>query len=236
MVPPQDRPRLVAVLSGGYKREHGAFRYGPFAQVNQGSHYGFIENGVILSRPQLGLASIIGRTDGSIEVRSWTREDDNRLNEILFVRQNGVPIVEADGTGRPVPGPHVNSWGNGNWSGAVVVQSDGGTRNELRSVRASACLQEHNGRRYLIYGYFSAATPSAMARTFQAYGCRYAMLLDMNSPELTYAALVGEDGARVEHLNTAMTDADPGRARYRFLSANDNRDFFTVLRRPPPAR
>jgi hypothetical protein len=226
----------VAVLSGGYKREHGAFRYGPLAQVNQGSHYGFIENGVILSRPQVGLASIIGRIDGSLEVRSWTREDDERLSDVLFVRQNGVPIVEADATGRPVPGQHVNSWGNGNWSGAVVVQSDGGTRNELRSVRASACLQEHNGRRYLIYGYFSAATPSAMARTFQAYGCRYAMLLDMNSPELTYAALVGEDGVRVEHLNTAMTDADPGRSRFRFLSANDNRDFFTVLRRPPPAR
>jgi hypothetical protein len=130
----------------------------------------------------------------------------------------------------------VRSWGLGNWSGALVIRTDPqGTQTrgaELRSVRAGACLQRSAGHRFLVYAYFSAATPSAMARVFQAYGCDYAMLLDMNSPELTYAALVGREGLAVEHLNQAMAESDPGRGVYRFLNANDNRDFFAVLRRP----
>jgi hypothetical protein len=127
----------------------------------------------------------------------------------------------------------------GNWSGALVIRTDPEGRQvrgaELRSVRAGACIPENAGRRFLIYGYFSAATPSGMARVFQAYGCTHAMLLDMNSPELTYATLVGhEDRLVVEYLNQAMAGAEPGARQFRFLTANDNRDFFVVLRRPAP--
>jgi hypothetical protein len=243
MVPPHERPRLAAVFVGGFKREHGAFRYGGLAQVNNGSHYGFIENGVVLSQLQPGLATLIGRTDGTIELRTWTEQDAESLNSVLFARQNGMPLVETDADGNTVPSATVRSWGLGNWSGALVVSRDPNGREqrsaELRSLRSGICMQTHAGRTWLIYGYFTAATPSAMARIFQAYGCSYAMLLDMNAPELTYAALYanGENGAlRVEHLNNAMLATEPGRDRYRFISANDNRDFFAVLRRPAPAQ
>jgi hypothetical protein len=37
-----------------------------------------------------------------------------------------------------------------------------------------------------------------MARTFQAYQCDYAMLLDMNSQELTYMALYLHEGDEIE--------------------------------------
>ena len=150
-----------------------------------------------------------------------------------------MPLVELDpATGRTVPGREVRSWGLGNWSGALVIRTDPEGHQqrsaELRSVRAGACLMENEGHRFFVYAYFSAATPSAMARVFQAYGCSTALLLDMNSPELTYAVLVGRAGEelRVQHLNDAMAGSDPGRGAYRFLAANDNRDFFTVLRRP----
>ena len=89
---------------------------------------------------------------------------------------------------RPRPAPWSPSWGPGNWSGSAA--------GELRALRAGACLQESGGRRFLIYGWFSTATPSAMARVFQAYGCRYAMLLDMNALEHTYLAALRAQGRR----------------------------------------
>ncbi len=240
MVAPQDRARLAGIFVGGFKREHGAFRYGPLSQTNQGSHYGFVEHGVVLSRLQPGLSTLFGRLDGTTELRTWRQEDAAEMPNLLWARQNGVPLVEPDpATGRPVPGREVRSWGLGNWSGALVIRTDPEGHQirsaELRSVRAGACLMTNEGHRFLVYGYFSAATPSAMARVFQAYGCSYALLLDMNSPELTYATVVGRTGEalRVEALNAAMAESDPGRGAYRFLAANDNRDFFTVLRRPP---
>jgi hypothetical protein len=241
MVPPQERPRLAAAFAGGFKRDHGAFRYGPLASVNNGSHYGFVEDGVVLSRLIPGLSTMIGRTDGTLELRTWTEGDEASLNTVVFARQNGMPIVETDASGNTVPGRTIRSWGVGNWSGALVISRDPNGQNQrsadLRTLRSGICMQTHAGHTWLIYGYFTAATPSAMARVFQAYGCSHAMMLDMNAPELAYAALYaqGENGSiRVEHLNNTMGNTDPGSGRFRFLSSNDNRDFFTVLRRLPP--
>ena len=98
------------------------------------------------------------------------------------------------------------------------------------------CLQECGDERFLLYAYFSGATPSAMARVFQAYGCRYAMLLDMNALEHTYLALyhVRDQELVVEHLIDEMRVLDKevdGETLPRFLGFADNRDFFYVLRR-----
>jgi hypothetical protein len=106
-------------------------------------------------------------------------------------------------------------------------------------LRAGACLQETSKSRYLIYGYFSTATPSAMARVFQAYGCRYAMHLDMNALEHTYFAVYTRQNAQivVEHLIEGMTAVDrKGGDQFapRFLSFPDDRDFFYVTQKGPP--
>jgi hypothetical protein len=58
-------------------------------------------------------------------------------------------------------------------------------------VRGGVCSQSSDSRQFLVYAYFSSATPSAMARVFQGYQCRYAMQLDMNALEHTYLALYG---------------------------------------------
>ena len=66
-----------------------------------GSHYGFIENGVVLSKLQPGLATIFALDDGAVRMKTWSRDDDALLERIRFARQNGVPIVETDAaTGR----------------------------------------------------------------------------------------------------------------------------------------
>jgi hypothetical protein len=78
-----------------------------------------------------------------------------------------------------------------------------------------------------------------MARVFQAYGCRYAMHLDMNALEHTYLALYVRKGSSiiVEHLIEGMAQLDKasgGRVVPRFLGYPDNRDFFYLVQRKAP--
>ena len=224
MIPPDDAVRTAAAFTGGFKRTHGAFMWGELAMRNSGSHYGFMEDGVIESTLQPGLATIYTLVDGRMEMKTWTEADRPLLPRIVSARQNGVPIIVASdpATGISVPGPLVSRWGEGNWSGSV-------NRN-LRTLRAGAALQEIDGKRFLIYAVFTSATPSAMARVFQAYRCRYAMLLDMNALEHTYLALYSRQGSNlyVQHLIQGMSQVDKsvkGKYLPRFLGYPDNGTF-----------
>ncbi|HWU37945.1 MAG TPA: hypothetical protein VN203_09825, partial [Candidatus Acidoferrum sp.] len=58
LIPPWEGERTVAAFTGGYKRTHGAFKYGALALENFGSHYGFLENGIVFSTLQPGLATL----------------------------------------------------------------------------------------------------------------------------------------------------------------------------------
>jgi hypothetical protein len=228
-VSPADVNRTIATFAGGFKRSHGAFHVGPLAERNHGSHYGFIEQGVIFSKLQPGLATALVLEDGAVDLKTWTPGDDPLVPHLRYARQNGVPLIEYDAERRlGVPGELVNLWGPGNWSGSA--------EEVLRTLRAGVCLQESEQGRFLIYGYFSAATPSAMARVFQGYHCRYAMHLDMNALEHTYLALyVRRGGERlVEHLIRGMEEVDRTSGSEfapRFLSFPDDRDFFYLTRR-----
>jgi hypothetical protein len=232
MVNPSDARRTVAAFVGGFKRTHGAFKRGPLALQNHGSHYGFIEQGVIFSKLQPGLATVFATDSGLVDLKTWTLADNARLENMRYARQNGVPLIELDPQrGVGVPGNEVNLWGPGNWSGSA--------NEDLRTLRAGLCLQQTGRRRHLIYGYFSSATPSAMARVFQAYGCRYAMHLDMNALEHTYLALYVRSGKQllVEHLIDGMQAVDRsshGELLPRFLAFPDDRDFFYLTQREHP--
>ncbi len=188
-LPPYLADRVEGVFAGGFKREHGVFTFGPFSRVNNNSHYGFVENGVILSRLNPGLATAIMRPDGTMDMLTWPENGDKEFRYILHARQNGVPIIEGlDANGVSVPGALVNKPGDGAWSGSA--------NGRLLTIRSGMGIQEHDGHRFLLLGYFTGATPNAMARVYQAYHCRYAMALDMNAPELCYSALYcrGADG------------------------------------------
>jgi len=232
MVNPEIAHRAVATFTAGFKRQHGAFKYGDMAGFNYGHHYGFIEKGVILSKLWPGLSTLYALTDGSLHMNTWEEGDNALLPQIRFARQNGVPILEFDPeTGMGAPGDRVTKWGPGNWSGSAKA--------ELRTLRAGACMARAGGTRYLIYGYFSTATPSAMARTFQAYGCDYAMLLDMNALEHTYLAVYARKGGQVhvEHLVPGMAliekKVSGGAILPRFIGFADNRDLFYLTRKDP---
>jgi hypothetical protein len=215
---------VAAIFTGGFKRDHGAWRFGDYATFNFGHHYGFVTQGVTLSRLWPNLATLYVTTEGDLGMETWSEAHMDLMPGLVMARQNGVPLIENG-----VPADRVTSWGGGNWSGSAEAN--------LRTLRAGACLRRIDDRPFLIYAYFSSGTPSAMARTFQAYQCDYAMLLDMNSQELTYMALYLHDGDEIEaqHLVAGMAEADVRGSRGtripRFVSAPDNRDFFYLTRR-----
>ena len=230
LVPPWAAERVAASFTGGFRRSHGAFKWGYLSERNHGSHYGFLESGVVLSTLQPGLATLFVLEDGSVKMRTWSEADQALLPSVRHALQNGVPILERDErTGVGIPGKLVGQWALGNWSGSMDVR--------FRTVRAGVCLQQHPDGDFLVYGYFSSATPSAMARVFQAYSCSYAMMLDMNALEHTYLALyiLQSSGLHAEHLIDGMGVLDKsagGHELPRFIGFPDNRDFFYLLRRP----
>ena len=229
MLNPSFLPRVVATFTGGFKREHGAFRYGALASSNQASHYGFIEQGVTYSRLIPSLATLYVLVDGSVVMKTWTRDDESIVKKIRHARQNGVPLIDGslkDGT--PAIGALVNSWGGGNWSGSVDER--------LRTLRAGACMVHALNRTFVAYGYFSSSTPRTMASVFRAYGCSYAMHLDMNALEHTYLALYphADNQIVVEHLVKEMSVIDSLSGQSiapRFLTKPSDRDFFYILRK-----
>jgi hypothetical protein len=230
LINPVEAGRTVAAFTGGFKREHGAFKYGPLALKNNGSHYGFIENGVIFSRLQPGLSTLYALKDGWADMKTWSEEDNALVPKIRYARQNGVPLVSGFDRARrmSIPGAFVARWGEGNWSGSADKK--------LQTMRAGAGLQEVEGRRFLLYAFFWSATPSAMARVFQAFQCRHAMLLDMNALEHTYLAVYRRQGSNlyVQHLIRGMSQVDisvKGAYVPRFLGYADDRDFFYLTKK-----
>ncbi len=227
---PTDSSRVMATFTGGFKRSHGAFKWGVLAKKNKGSHYGYIENGVVLSSLSPDLATMIIYNHGGVDIKTWSEADNADLPKIRHARQNGVPLTEWDNVAnRPIPGSLVSSWHLGNWSGSQDSAQ--------RALRAGACLASNNGRDFLIYGYFSSATPNAMARVFQAYNCRYSLHLDMNALEHTYLAIYStvQNGFSVQHLITGMHVLDRqmkgGVIIPRFVGTADNRDFFFLMKK-----
>jgi hypothetical protein len=217
-VPPHHRAHVS--FTGGFKRNHGAFKWGQLAKINKGSHYGFIEDGIVYSTLQSGLATVLIDRQGELSMQ--THSEPFNQAQVYSARQNGVPIVETK-DGEIIASHLVNDWSQGNWSGSQQAVE--------RALRAGICLQESSTGRHLIYGYFSSVTAKAMAQVFAAYGCSYAFHLDMNALEHTYLAIYhyNNNEIKIEHLITGMNVLDVvqnNKIIPRFLGVADNRDFF----------
>lgn len=228
-IPPYEAPLAAGVFAGGFKREHGAFKFGPLSKVSHATHFGFMEQGTVFSRLQPKLATVWIGLDGAIDLLTWPENVSELFLKTWCVRQNGVPLIEGmDATGLPIPGVYVNQWGPGAWSGSQ--------NGDFLTVRSAIALQQMGARRFVFYAYFTGATSNAMARVFQAYGCRYAMQLDLNSPGHCYMALYLRDASGhvtgAEYLHKEMKDANGSGGALCFLQTNDARDFFYMLRKP----
>ena len=223
---PAHTKRLAAIFTAGFKRHHGAFRFGELSRINGASHYGFLEKGVLLSKMHPGLGTLIVSNSGKLELRTW-QETDN-IEGIRYARQNGVPLIERSQDGSGIPSKYANSYELGNWSGSAKA--------ERRTLRSGICVTSANGRQFLVYGYFSSVTVSSMVRIFQAYQCDYAIHLDMNALEHTYLArYLSEKDSNIltpEQIVKGMEVFDTRRKGVpRFVGYPDNRDFFYLLRK-----
>ncbi len=228
-VPPMYWSKTIGTFSGGFQKRHAAFRAGELAKTGKGHHYGFMQDGVMLVSPSENLATVIIYWDGSVDLKLWTAEDNQKLYLIKHIRQNGVPLIHRDESGKGIPGKLVRHWGAGNWSGTAEKQ--------LRAPRGGACLIETAEDNYLVYAYFSGATPSGMARVFQAYGCSFAMHLDMNSPGQAYASLFApkEENGGLLDIELLMTDMyaymGGNKKSPRYFIKPDYKDFFYIMKR-----
>jgi hypothetical protein len=225
---PVYRPRLAATMCGGFQRHHAVFKAGDL----NGKYYGFMQEGVVLSKLNNGMSTLIMYKNGDVDIKNWTDADTANLANIRYARQNGAALIEPDSSGKGIPGKFVGNWMLGNWSGSVDAK--------LRSQRAGACIASNNGHKYLIFGYFSAATPSAMARVFQAYQCESAIHLDMNSAAQGYLGLFSNNGKDyfTEHPVKEMASVDTTLVidnkkveAPRYVGTPATADFFFILRK-----
>jgi hypothetical protein len=220
IVPPWAAAQLQAVVAGGFKREHSGFKDGALSVKNHGSHYGFAEAGVALSRLNAGLATFYQRVGEPARIKVWSAEDEKSGQDgLIFARQNGLPLV-VDGKA----GPNLAISYGANWSGA----QDGSPQ----TMRSAMCVADNGSSRHAIYAVFTKALPKEMARTLLAYGCQNAMQLDMNAPPLTYAAVAVKKpngSTRFMPLISSMDDRNFGGSS-RFVALPDSRDFFYFVR------
>lgn len=224
-VPPGLWNRFVGSTSAGFQRRHSAFKSGELGKTHKGHHYGFMENGLLMVSPSPDLITMITYADDRVDLKVWSEADNASLGHIKHLRQNGVPLIEPDANGKGIPGKLVKFWTPGNWSGSADIK--------LRTQRGAACLIEAGTKRYWVYGYFSSATPSGLARVFQAYGCKAAIQLDMNSPGQAYASLsrpLADGRFQIEHLMTDMFTGDT-QGVPRYVIKPDYKDFFYILHR-----
>jgi hypothetical protein len=228
-VPPMHWSNTIGTFSGGFQKRHGAFRRGELAKTNKGHHYGFMQDGVMLVSPSENLATVIMYWDGKVDMKRWTAQDNKKLHLMRHIRQNGVPLIHRNENGIGIPGELVRHWGAGNWSGTAEAQ--------LRAPRGGACLIQTPKEDYLVYAYFSAVTPSGMARVFQAYGCSFALHLDMNSPGQAYASLFSpkEDNGGLLDIELLMTDMyaymGGNKKSPRYFIKPDYKDFFYIMKK-----
>ena len=191
-VPPQLRSSLLATFNSGFKLED--------------SGGGFFSKGHPYAPLKDGQATLIGFSDGGIDVRTWTGGPDPGPG-IAFARQNLPLIVE-----------------NGQLNPALSNASLWGTTlgNTVRVWRSGLGIDAHGN---LIYAAADIQTAESLAQILQRAGAVRAMELDINY-EWTTFNFYGTFGAG----EPAKLLPGMSRPATRYLSPDD-RDFFTVYAR-----
>jgi hypothetical protein len=187
------RSRLLATFNSGFKLEDtgGA---------------GFFTDGHLYAPLRDGQATLIGYSDGTVDVRSWTGGPEPGAG-ILFARQN-LPLI--------VSGERLNpQLSNDSLWGATLG-------NAVRVWRSGVGV---DARRNLIYASADSQTAQSLAQILQRAGAIRAMELDINYEWTTFDFYTGWGAAAPAKLLPGMD-----RPATRYLTPDD-RDFFAVYAR-----
>lgn len=196
-IPSELRPRLVAAFNGGFRFRDA--RGGYFSGGRQ--------------RPALvdGMASFVVRTDGTVDVGQWGRDDQMGPN-IVSVRQNLPLIIDR---GQPVAGIDDNT--NNRWGDTL------GTRvyvwRSALGIRADGAL---------VYAASDGLTAVSLADMLVRAGAVRAMELDINPNWVTFNLFSHPDPNDPSTVTGAKLLPDMRRTPSRYLGP-DSRDFTAVL-------
>ncbi|HWD65114.1 MAG TPA: phosphodiester glycosidase family protein [Solirubrobacteraceae bacterium] len=191
-VPAGQRSRLLATFNSGFKLEDDSG--------------GFAVGGRSYAPMRDGQATIIGFSDGRVDVRSWTGGPEVPSG-VQWARQN-LPLIVDNG----LPNPHLSdgpAWG-------VTVG------NAIRVWRSGVGVTRQGD---LVYAAADNQTVGSLAAILIRAGAVRAMELDINSYWASFITY-GRSGAG----NPANLLPDMVRSPYRYLTPDD-RDFFAVYKR-----
>jgi hypothetical protein len=190
------RSRLLATFNSGFKLvdSHGGWALG-------GHSYAPLHD---------GMATLIGYSDGHVDVRAWTG-GPNVGSDVVFARQNLPLIVEG---GRPNP-----NLSDGPAWGATLG-------NAIRVWRSGLGVDAHGN---LLYAAANDQTVSTLAQILIRAGAVRAMQLDINNYWVSFITYAQRFAASPSNLLPDMV-----RPVTRYLSPDD-RDFFAVYLRPGTA-
>jgi hypothetical protein len=191
-VPTTLRSQLLATFNSGFKL--------------QDSGGGFSLDGHTYAAMHDGLATIVGYTNGRVNVVSWTGGPTVKRN-VLFARQN-LPLLVSHGK----VNPDIN---NGADWGATLG-------NAVMVWRSSIGIDRHGN---LIYAAANDQTAASLAQIQIHAGAVRAMELDINAYWPSFITYTGPNGVGAANLLPSMN-----RSPLRYLTPDD-RDFFAVYTR-----
>jgi hypothetical protein len=191
-VPPSARSRLLATFNSAFKLED--------------SGGGFASGGRTYVPMKAGVATLIGYTDGHVDVQAWGGGAAAPGN-VAFARQN-LPLIVSGGR----PNPNLSD--GPEWGKTLG--------NSVRVWRSGVGVDAHGN---LIYAAANYQTVGSLAQILIHAGAVRAMQLDINSYWVTFISYARSGAAAPSSLLPAMT-----RGPERYLSPDD-RDFLAVYLR-----
>jgi hypothetical protein len=191
-VPTQARPRLLATFNSGFKLGD--------------SKGGFAINGHTYARMQNGQGTLVGYSDGRVDVTNWSYGSTLPAG-VSYARQN-LPLIVSEG--RPNPAlANTSEWGATVGNAVLVWRSGIGV----------------DRRGNLIYAAGNDQSARSLAEALARAGAVRAMELDINSYWVSFITYGAPGAADPTNLLPDMN-----RSASRYLEPDD-RDFFTVYSR-----
>ena len=186
------RPWLLATFNSAFKLSD--------------DHSGFVLNGRTYAPMRNGQATLVGYTNGSVDVADW-RYGPSAPANVSFARQN-LPLIVDEGVAAANVA-NTAEWGTTVGNAALVWRSGIG-------------VDRHGN---LIYAAGEDQTVESLARALIRAGAVRAMELDINSYWVSFISYGSPDAGEPHNLMSGME-----RSKTRYLEPDD-RDFFAVYGR-----
>jgi len=196
MIPASGRPSLLAAFNSGFYTDDSAA--------------GFYAHGNLYDPMVDGLATVVSRTDGTVDIVGWTGGATPDAS-VVTARQNLPLLVDA---GAPTPAAQTAStWG-------LTLHG------VPRVWRTGLGIDGHGN---LIYVAAPFQTAASLAQVLVQLGSVRGMQLDIN-PEWPIYVTYGGPGA----ASPALFVPNPNQVASRFLYSS-TKDFFTIYQKPVDA-